>query len=210
MKLAELVWHGQHMERGQYDRWYWIDTPNPVGGETVSMGSLGMQYVGPGETATHYEIPVTAWGDYFGDGVSRSNYRSLLRDFPDTFVEVKGDYFSQYLAIPVDSLTDELLDIATGLVEQYPLYDEEDHSELETEELDEQLGDWIISDIRSDLRREHGKEDAFLSDDTIRELFYEWLSDANEYPYLEDAVTIYVPDLDSFVKQLADTLEDAQ
>lgn len=203
IRLTELTWQGQEMTRDDRGYLVWVPTPNPVGGDRVGMGTLGMMTRQGSEPCTHYEVPCTVWGDYCGDSMQRSNYRSLLRDYPETFIEVYGDYESHYLAMcPID-LSEELAEIFVNLVEQYPLYDEKDHSELEMEELEEQWGQWIESDILSSLRYDHGIDTDNVSETWLRDKFYAYLSDANEYPRLEDAVTIYIPWLDDFVLEVA-------
>lgn len=204
MKLHRLIWKGQEMTRDDNGHLVWVDTPNPVGGDRVSMGTLGMMSAGEHETATHYEVPVTLWGDYCGDSYGRSNYRSLLRDYPDTFIEVTGDYWSQYLAIPADSLTDDLEGIFTGLAEQYPLYDEEDHSQLEMEEADEQWYSWAKSDVLFSLSRDYGIDTDAIDPEELTDAFWFDVSGWPESPRLENAVTIHFPYLDGFIEAMAE------
>lgn len=201
MTLRKLTWDG-----GYYT---YRDIAMPTGGDQCPMGSLGMQETGTYGTPTHYEVPATVWGDYVGGGVERSNYRSLVRDYPETFVEVYGDYGSHYLAISIADFcfmgttkSQELLTIFKGLEYNYPLYDEEDHSMLEMEELEEQWDQWIKQDIMWDITKNGGE---FTDDEEahLEEWFYEWLSEASEYPYLESATTIVVPGVEDFTSIMA-------
>lgn len=79
--------------------------------------------------------------DRFGQSstVDRSNYRSLLRDFGDTFVRVSYSNTDTLGGFP-HSMSDEAIGVVIGLREQYALYDESDHSELEDEEIHESWG----------------------------------------------------------------------
>ena len=203
IRLTELTWQGQEMTRDDRGYLVWVPTPNPVGGDRVGMGTLGMMTRQGSEPCTHYEVPCTLWGDYCGDGVQRSNYRSLLRDYPETFIEVYGDYGSHYLAMcPID-LTEELAEIFVNLVEQYPLYDEEDHSELEMEEATEQYQQWAKDDILFSLRRDYDIDTDNISETWLEQRFWQWCGEQSQYPYLEDAVSIVYPDMDGFVREMA-------
>lgn len=201
MKLRKLTWDG-----GYYT---YRDIAMPTGGDSCPMGTLGMSETGTYGTPTHYEVPVTIWGDYVGGSCERSNYRSLMRDYPETFIDVYGDYGSHYLAIsiadlafmPTDTST-ELLEIFRGLVDRYSLYDDEDHTNLEMEELEEQWDQWIKSDIVWTITK-NGGEITDAEESHLQAWFYEWLSEANEYPYLESATTIVVPGIDEFTKLMA-------
>jgi hypothetical protein len=206
--MYNLHWNGQEMTRDDNGHLVWVDTDSPVGGDSVSMGTLGMDLAKNGETVTHYEVPMTVWGDYCGSSVERSNYRALLSDYPDTFVEVLGGYHSQYLAIPVDGLTEDLREIFTDLVEQYPLYDESDHSELEMTEASEQYEQWAKADILSSLARDHDIDTDTIDEDWLSTEFWSFMSTQGEYPYLEDAVTIVYPNMDEFVTSIARTLKE--
>lgn len=207
MNYQPLTWKGTQMTRDHSGFMVWVDTDSPQGGDRVSMGTGGMCGAESYDTATHYEVPCTIWGDYCGDSCQRSNYRSLLRDYPDTFVEVLGGYHSQYLAIPKDALTDDLDEIFTGLVEQYPLYDEEDHSMLEMDEAWDQWNQWARDDVIRSLQRDYGIYNDDIDSDSLRERFFEFMSNGSEYPYLEDAVTIVYPGMDDFVKMIANEME---
>ena len=85
------------------------------------------------------------------DAVSRSNYRSLIRDFPD-FPWVRVSYMNtDGLGCFVADLTEDMLGILVGLSVEYPLYDEEDHSELQDEEIDASWKDWISGEVYREL-----------------------------------------------------------
>lgn len=185
----------------------WVPMDVPVGGERASMGDFSAaDHNRPGVAPTHFEVPVTLWGDYVGSGVERSNHRSLLRDYPETFVDVYGDYSSHYLVIPVANLTQELVDTFTGLRYEYPLYDESDHSELEMELADEAWDAYVKWDLPRALR-EAGVSDEVLdeiSDEDLRERFYTAVSDTPQPYYCESADSVVFPYWDDVVAALVE------
>lgn len=93
-----------------------------------------------------FEIQVARSECAYGqsDLVEQSNFRSLLRDFPGVFTEMRWTNVSQ-LGIRADRLTGDVVNALAGLVD-YALYDEDDHSELEQETFDAALSDYLIDD----------------------------------------------------------------
>lgn len=158
-----LIWEGKRIQYtspeyapGYHRTFEWVDYPAEPG-TSVPMGTLGMREAGEFDTPTHVEIPVTLWGDYCGDDCGRSNFRSLTRDYPDTFVEVYDASGSHYLALPLDAeiyrgLFDEIKDVA----ENYPLYDESDHSEMEMEAVESAWDEFLSFDVARET--DHGSE----------------------------------------------------
>ena len=113
---------------------------------------------------------------------SRSNYRSLKRDYPQVpWVDVS--YLNTNgLGILVSSLLDpewgaDLLDVLCGLKADYPVYDECDLSDLEHEEINESWHQWLRSDLSYSIRNTP-VEDVWewLGDDTVQDLFWEAVS----------------------------------
>lgn len=168
------------------------------------------------EDATHILVDWTAYSDYGGSSAERSNHRSLREDYPDAFIDVFGGHGTRALLIPADySVSDEdygyggtVLEALIAL-EDYPLYNEEDHANLEMEEADAAWSSWLGFDVRRALVTEHGCNDETVEwlDDNAPE----WLEGTfhainNEQPqpyYLEDATNIYFPHQDDTVAELA-------
>lgn len=144
-----------------------------VGGDTVWMGRYnGMSPAGHHETPTHVEVPCTTWGDYTGDSCNRSNYRSLIREYPDTFVEVKGGHDSHYLALPLDAeIPTGLVQEIVSLIEQYPIYDEDDHSQLEMEIQEECWNSFGCDEFRREIEKQIEKLRPDLDSDDLFALF---------------------------------------
>ncbi len=167
-----------------------------------SVGSQGSSYVPDGEQFVNLDR-ITGWGDYAGDGVQRSNHRSLLRDFPDTFVEVSLDFGYSTLALPIDApIGERLLAVLRELLDEYPLYDESDHSELEMEVMAEDWESYAYSDACRDLSQrledvcDWGLEaDVLATSETMLEWVGDFYSDGDMgYPYLEYATNIVFPE----------------
>lgn len=125
------------------------------------------------------------WGEHQTcSTVHRSNYRSLLRDYPDTFVTVTerrydggalfipvmvpatgGDPFNTYRPFPEGTpfagphydrdRARALADVLIGLARDYPVYDEEDMSALESDLQDEFVADdWFRRELLDDVSAE--------------------------------------------------------
>jgi hypothetical protein len=140
------VWRG-----ATYSGGVWTEDDAPTGGDSVSMGALDMcRWDGTphaDEGPVFMEVPCTAWSDYSGGAVERSNARSLRRDFPDEVVTVTGGYSTEFLVLPADGTISEALFNAIAGLAEYPLFDEEDLSELEQEILAEDWESWGESDV---------------------------------------------------------------
>lgn len=200
----------------------------------------------PAEDAQFVVVPVTGYSDYSGGSVERSNFRSLQKyyendhegEFPDgDFVTSYGGYDSNELLMRVRRSFDneaqrqryiELIGTCAALAEQYPLFDEEDESELVMEETDNSWDQWLRSDIYHELTdpdraspdyRERmwdavinpeAMEDMLdaIPDDVLKEEFYQaYYDQCNEYPYWENGSSgIYFPGLEEFTIEFAKML----
>lgn len=109
--------------------------------------------------------------------VNQSNYRSIKRDFPQ-YPWVDTSYTNvNALGIFVADLDDEMTGVLVGLKEQYPVYDESDLSELESDEIGESWSQYVRSDIwreMSEYCRTLIWDD--LGEDTVTDLFWEAVS----------------------------------
>lgn len=129
---------------------------------------------------------VLCFGDYGGAGsVGRANI-DALKDRPGAWVE-NGAYWSEMLWLPI---TEENKEIVTELDEQYPLFDEEAHSEVEMRWEEEAWKDCY----KQDLLRLIAKDDSALSilfdtdsfdADTLWQLYIESMDECNRYPTME-------------------------
>ncbi len=182
------VWNGQTLMNS-----VWHDLPAPELGENTNLSTFGLRRVeaGTGEQPTHIEVPCTVHGDYIGDTGNASNYRSLLRDYPESFIDVRGDWDSGFLVLPLDKPVDpDLLKTLLHLRDDYPLYDDDDHSKLEMELAWEAWDQYLKMDLRSDLV-DAGLDfdlvhyDLDLNDEgkgSVRETYYRLTGEQPEYP----------------------------
>lgn len=192
---------------------YLGDDDAPVGGDSSRLGwsgLIGKITATEGRGPEYVMVPVTGWGDYAGDDVTRSNTRSLMRDYPDTFVQVLGDFGWEGLALPVDAeIPAELAEILVGLRDEYPLYDEADHGDLLLDLEQEDWESWgrrdflrMVADYSATGELSWEQEDAAVS------RFWQARQDcrdAQEY-VAESATGGYWPNLDALAKRIADTV----
>jgi hypothetical protein len=106
-----------------------------------------------------YIIPGYCGGsDYSGNLVEVSNHKAIIDMMPNEYQDgaeylvFSGGFGTFDIAIRIDALTPDLLDAIEGL-EDYPLLDEDLHSQLEMESQNEA---WE-NDIRSDFKTALGK-----------------------------------------------------
>lgn len=133
---------------GMPDRWAfgstrvygyrWDDERAPEGGERISLSDLSAvsEVQAQDYGVLLLEIPSAYIDAIHGDLLGRSNYERLLEDFPGAVIEVTSTY-SDSLMIRVGSEVPGLLLEALAGLEDYPLYDEEDHSRREWEAFEE-------------------------------------------------------------------------
>lgn len=187
------------------------DYPEP--GEYVSWPHVEplQRGYGPGRTredANMVRIPSSCWSSTGGDSVNESNYRSVERDYGDHLVRLSSTYTDEWL-IPLEGLDEDvladLLDVVVWL-QDYPLYDEHDHSELELEWVDESWGQYMESDVRNALtsyaKENWGQEYADALEDSLdehvdsgklREMFFKLREECNS-PWECDGSGIIFPD----------------
>lgn len=155
-------------------------------------------------------IDLTMWSDYSGSTVERANCDAIRSDYPQLVCTIFGGYGTEGLMIPLDlPLPEYFVDALHGLAD-YPLYDDEAHSQLEMNLADEAWSAYLRADLQRDLvdavsalmvpqgRSEAIGEDLVfdLSDadwDRIRELYYGATYEAPYGPEAESAVDVHFP-----------------
>ena len=103
--------------------------------------------------AAWVDLGSIARGDDTADQTStvlRSNYRSLRRDYPDVWTD-RSYANVNALGAFIAELTPELAETLTGLATDYPAYNEEDISELESDEISEQWDDFGAYELGQEL-----------------------------------------------------------
>lgn len=130
--------------------------------------------------------------------VDRSNHRSLLRDFPDAgLIEISYSHGDE-LALLLNKAPRELLDTLTGLLD-YPLYDDNDHSDLQVETERECWEFYGRFDLRSELSRKGydadevedlALDDAWYDVGSDLDIYVEFEGDAAYWPGMADDKTL--------------------
>ena len=156
-------------------------------------------------TDTDFVTPELLSGsDYCSSGsVEVSNHRVWLERYgklPNVY-DVYGGYGTFAVAIRLDSLTPEMIEDLNAL-EDYPVLDEEDHSEVEMEAEQESWENCYRSDFTKALAQKFPDlEDVIedLSTEQVDTLFYALMERTNTYWEHESGNNAYV-DLDRVIK----------
>ena len=141
--------------------------------------------------------------DYCSSGsVEVSNHRVFLEQFKDSpnVYDVYGGYGTFAVAIRLDSITDEMVEVLNAL-EDYPVIDEEDLSEVEHESEEESWSNCYRSDFERALSREFPDLEETIDDMTTEQvdaLFYEVQDRTNTYWAHETGNNAYI-DVDRVV-----------
>jgi hypothetical protein len=183
----------------------WVNvTPEDIEmwGRNLSWSQVGRyQY---GDEKELFELSSVALeGDYVSL-VYASNLKGLQRDYPDTFFTI-GYTGSDALAILAEDVTEDLAEVLHMLAEEYPLYDESLHSEMEYDECYRMWDCYLGYDVRRDLENAYGVSEAILDatdDETLKEAYYRLTGDASEYPY-DECGSIVFPCHDEVMGKLA-------
>jgi hypothetical protein len=203
--------------RGYYERGTWVypepEINRPQCGDRWSYGDW--ETCPPAE-ASH--VVFAGWSDYSGGCCDRANYEHVKETYPRSFIDVYGGHGTHAVLIPVTSRNPYLFRDIAGVID-YPLIDEERHSELEMREADEAWDSYLRFDVRHELSRTglYGIDDVIeaLDDsdnaqdpagDSLRDWYYESLRDGNESPYLETAVNIVFPEHDKSMAYVTEKL----
>lgn len=123
-----------------------------AGGETLWAGDL--LHSGSAGDVEYIEIPHTAWSDYSGDTVTRSNQRAIVSDHGEHVVTVEYRLNGHSLLVRADA--DLPLDLFEGIVvlaTEHPVWCEEDWSALEHELQEEQWAGWGRPDVIYDAEK---------------------------------------------------------
>lgn len=179
----------------------WADMEDPSDGYPPTVFYVGMM-----------------WGDYVGSDIDRSNYRSLLRDYPQFFVIVRDSMGAEGLALLPDfgrrdssGHAEALADILIKLRDDYPLYDDEDHSNLEQELADEAWDAYLSQDVKSIIRGNypHGEDIlGLINDGALQREFYTIAYESNDgrSPYCESAVNVVFPEWEKTALEAVDAV----
>lgn len=93
-----------------------------------------------------------SYGDYAGSAVDRANHDAFTEKYgeQDGVLELYGDFYYHSVAVRLDSITDEMVEDFTSLID-YPVMDDEKLSNLEMQLEEEDWKSWIAGDLRRAL-----------------------------------------------------------
>jgi hypothetical protein len=164
-------------------------------------------------------VPYVVENEYEPDLVLESNRRSWRREYEKTkgvnwWEDDDGRFFVRIL--DDDGTTTSEADDAEKL-DEYPLFDENDHSDLEQETQVKDWADYGRADLRNEIERRAGFLDrdaieelmSSVTDDMLDELVHEYYEQSGNYPEMEGASTKFpnaVEDWDGTLMQLGERL----
>jgi hypothetical protein len=123
------------------------------------------------------EINLASGSDYSGDSVTVSNYRVLADEFADRLVLMYGSHGTYSLAYWAG---DEEIEERLASLDDYPVLDEDDLSEVEREAEEEAWNTWLADDLAALIDPDDRLD--WLSADAFSAAFWQWLyEDDNEH-----------------------------
>jgi hypothetical protein len=183
---------------------YWRDEENWDEGGSFSYGHIDAL----AKDGTWIVPNLTSGSDYSGSLVERSNFNVLkeaAENYPGSalapafWVELYGGHGTFALAFHIERTPEEIREMLLAL-EDYPLADEEAHSELEMQAQDDAWENWARSDYRRALEKEYRGDASEVSDDALFEHFMSAMDKSNTYWENEQGDSMYV-DLDRVIER---------
>jgi hypothetical protein len=113
--------------------------------------------------------------------VDRSNFRRLTEDYPEAFTPTSYANVDTLGAFVAD-LDEDVTEILVGLRDRYPVYDEEDMTELEEEEITQEWDDFAADEFGRELPEDLQDKWEQLSDEDKRNMFWQACESAGYYP----------------------------
>ena len=157
-----------------------------------------------------YLVPAYLSGsDYSGSLVERANHRAWSEKFAsgeDTWwTNAPGGHGTFAVVIDMDGVpeedAEEVAEFIGGL-EDYPLADEDLHSEMEMEAQSEAWDNWARSDFKRALEKKFNVELDEVDDEKVFELFQEKADESNTYWENEQGDSMYI-NLDRIIKKIS-------
>jgi hypothetical protein len=210
----------KYARRGEYDRASWSDPDAYLIWHAfdrcpsyISYSDVGTDTPGGYDgtfTRAYVDLGNVARGeDAYGQTTTldRSNFRSIMRDYPDMFTPTSYSN-TDSLGAYVGNLTEDVISELCGLVTGYPVYDESDMSELESDEITESFDSYVRRDITCEIAESHRDTWEFLlTPDEQESAFWSAVTAADYYPEHDghDVCWRY----EDFMPQLLDAIETA-
>lgn len=178
---------------------HWVDTPEN-GSSSIGYGKWDCLKKHDAPKPTDLFIPeYFTYSDYSGSLVEKSNLEVFLETFDkiEGVYETFGGYGTRGLAIRLDAINQEMIDIFNSL-QNYPLIDEDHHSKLEWEQESEAWDDWLKKDFTRAIEKKFDIEDLDEVCSDIYGLYRLLCERSNTYGHSESAISWYI-DLDPIV-----------
>lgn len=99
-----------------------------------------------------YGPPATMWSDYSGSLVDKANVQALANEYGDAegVIEIYGSHGTSGIAFRVEDVTPEMAE-AFAALQDYPILNEELHTELELEAQQEAWDSFVRTDFKAAL-----------------------------------------------------------
>lgn len=177
--------------------WGWRDAPDESG-EALPYGNFEQgKMVEPGDQ--WHEVEWATGSDYSGGLVTKANYEVLQEmleekhpsgEGPPVWATTYGGYGTYGVLVVWDRLDGDIQEAIAGL-EDYPLIDEEKHSELQIDAEEEAWENWGRSEFESQLENHYDLDD-FPEGVDSQQLFGEAAESANQYWEPESGGDVYI------------------
>ena len=163
------------------------------------------------EIPTYFSLDYFVYGDYTGDLVNKANHEAMEEILNKEGIEYEVDqeaYSTYSLLIPFSALENETVKETLEGLQDYPLIDEEKHSELEEELRQESWDSYGRQDFENaltetfEIQLSEMGEDFYLSDEMVDELAYEASNHTSEGYGHYESVNDYWFDIKGMIRAL--------
>lgn len=150
------------------------------------------------KTKLYIQPELMSGSDYSGGAAEKSNQRSFLKEYGkrEGVHEIYGGYGTYGVAIRLDVSEQEDIAATLNAFEDYCVLDDEDHSALEQELIDESWKDSVERDVRKAIERELEDKlpdiEDILDNMELRDLFEQVREEVNEYWVIESGCSVYI------------------
>ncbi len=172
-----------------------------------------------GRSAEWFQVEYATGSDYSGGSVNESNYRVLAELLdehhpedaqPVVWARTSGGHGTYGIAVRYGDLEEEVRE-AIDALEDYPLMDEEDHSNLEMEQQQAAWDDWGVSELSKSIAKATGADRDELKDNLTDDDWYRIFNLVMELGDIswedQQGAGAYI-DMDDVAKRVVQFLED--
>jgi hypothetical protein len=147
--------------------------------------------------------------DYYGSSYDKSNIICLIRDFPRSTALVNGGHGTMAVMVKANTRSLPLLEAIGGIINEYPVYDEMHHSEMEMLATDDAWEQFLEADTKRDLENYFQNNystnylDSIMDMIPLHDWYYDSIGEMSDYPYFESTDSIVFPCHNDSVEYLA-------